>query len=76
LSTTDEIVAATEEEVDDEETTETKVCSELASFDAITVWGHEQVPESASGDGVLRGIEEWVGWAGKINSWQEEEEKA
>ncbi|KAA8895908.1 ribonuclease H2, subunit C [Sphaerosporella brunnea] len=73
LNTTGEIVAPSAEEIDDGEKVETKVCAEVAVFDAITVWGHEVAPESSSGDAMLRGIEEWVRWAGKINSWEEEE---
>jgi len=71
LETTDEIVKDEEEEEEEEGGVKTTVFQTLAEFRDITVWGHEQVPAE---EGVLRGVEEWVGWAGRIHGWQEEVE--
>lgn len=54
-----------EEEEDfgeDEPEEEVKVMQELASFDHITVWGHEVVPGDADNP-YLKGIEEWMAFA-------------
>ena len=70
LETTSEVVKSDDAEEYEAETT---VFRTLGVFDSITVWGHEQVPGTSAGDGVLRGVEEWIGFAEKINSWEEEE---
>ncbi len=38
-----------------------EVLKEEASFDAITVWGHDRLP--AADDSFLKGIEEWIAFA-------------
>lgn len=38
------------------------VLSDIAAFDAITVWGHDEVPDR-SDDPLLRGLDEWLGFA-------------
>jgi hypothetical protein len=77
LETTTDLVVPTSQENDnnedeDEEESETKVVKTLATFDKITVWGHGQVPETGDG-GVVRSMEEWVEFAGRIHSWEDEE---
>ncbi|CCX32836.1 ribonuclease H2 subunit C [Pyronema domesticum] len=76
-TTTDLVVPTSSQENDnneneDEEGSETKVVKTLATFDKITVWGHGQVPETGDG-GVVRSMEEWVQFAGRIHSWEDEE---
>jgi hypothetical protein len=76
-TTTDLVVPTSSQENDnnedeDEEESETKVVKTLATFDKITVWGHGQVPETGDG-GVVRSMEEWVEFAGRIHSWEDEE---
>ena len=36
-----------------------KTMQQIASFDKMTVWGHESLP-SETDDVYMRGIEEWV----------------
>jgi ribonuclease H2 subunit C len=43
-----------------------KVLDALATFDEITVWGHDQVP--ATDDPFVKGIEEWISFAEAIHS--------
>lgn len=40
---------------------------ELASFDSVTVWGHDALP--ADDEPVIRGMQEWIGLAGAIHSY-------
>ncbi|PQE03609.1 ribonuclease H2 subunit C protein [Rutstroemia sp. NJR-2017a BBW] len=67
----EEVLPVAEEEVGDEEEdeeekqVETKVMEELGVFDEIVVWGHEGVGD-VGGEGVVRGVEEWIEWAGKV----------
>lgn len=37
----------------------------LSTFDEITIWGHDATPDEST-DGVIRGIEEWIGFASKV----------
>lgn len=39
---------------------------ELAQFDELLVWGHDQVPEEGS-DPVVKSLSEWVAFAGRVN---------
>ncbi|KAM3067226.1 hypothetical protein ACMFMG_005408 [Clarireedia jacksonii] len=55
-----------EDEDDREKEVETKIMEELGEFDEIVVWGHEGVSD-IGGEGVIRGVEEWIEWAGKIH---------
>ncbi|KAI5820643.1 ribonuclease H2, subunit C [Pyronema omphalodes] len=72
-TTTDAISPENEnEDEDDEEEAVAKEIKTLATFDKITVWGHGQVPESGDG-GVVRSIEEWITFAGKIHQWDDDE---
>ena len=41
-----------------------------AEFDQFVIWGHEATAD-ASADPYVRGIEEWVGLAEQIHSYQE-----
>lgn len=62
-----EPIAITEEE--DEEEPElpdvVKVVEHVASFESMTVWGHDQLP--ASDDSFAKGIEEWIAFAEAIH---------
>lgn len=52
---------------DDEEVPEQiGVMQEIASFDRITVWGHETVP-SFTEDAYSKGIEEWMSFATSVS---------
>ncbi|CAD0085903.1 unnamed protein product [Aureobasidium mustum] len=53
----------TEEEQQEEPTPETKVLEEIATFDRITVYGHEVQPD-AQEDVYIKGINEWISLAG------------
>ncbi|KAK3398830.1 ribonuclease H2, subunit C [Sordaria brevicollis] len=39
-----------------------------AEFNQFVVWGHETLAD-AVGDGYVRGVEEWVGFAGRVHSF-------
>jgi ribonuclease H2 subunit C len=54
-----------EDQEDEEKEVETKIMEELGVFDEIVVWGHEGVSD-VGGEGVVRGVEEWIAWAGKV----------
>lgn len=76
LAPTDRVVAASGEEGEQEEVAEmveTKEVEVLATFDAIDVWGHEQIPDD--GDSVVRAAEEWVALAARVNAFEGEEEE-
>ncbi|KAI4742631.1 hypothetical protein E4T50_06985 [Aureobasidium sp. EXF-12298] len=51
------------EEEETESIPETKLLQELATFDKVTVYGHEVQPD-AQEDVYLKGINEWIGLAG------------
>ncbi|KAI4793375.1 hypothetical protein E4T44_12668 [Aureobasidium sp. EXF-8845] len=73
LPTTNTITTATPDLLDEAEeeqdsTPETKVLQELATFDKITVYGHEVQPD-AQEDVYVKGINEWIGLAGAMNSY-------
>lgn len=40
----------------------TAVMEEVASFDSITLWGHDALPDDGD-DPYARGIEEWIAFA-------------
>lgn len=46
---------------DDEHPEPVKILKEEATFDSITVWGHDRLP--AADDAFAKGIEEWIGFA-------------
>lgn len=58
---------ADSEENNDEDAIEENVLEEKANFENIMVWAHETAPEAAT-DPYLRGIEEWIGFAGAVGS--------
>ena len=63
-----------DEEDDEEEVVEpTKVVEEVGTFDEMSVWGHEQVSEDD--DAFVRGVEEWIGFAEAMHSFDDEEGK-
>ncbi|KAI5204274.1 ribonuclease H1 small subunit [Aureobasidium subglaciale] len=45
---------------------ETKVIQEIATFDKITVWGHEVQPDARE-DVYVRGVNEWIGLASAVS---------
>jgi ribonuclease H2 subunit C len=55
-----------EAEEEQDSTPETKVLQELATFDKITVYGHEVQPD-AQEDVYVKGINEWIGLAGAVS---------
>jgi len=79
IENTDEVVPSAapvdEDENDTEKEVETKVFNGVASFEKITIWGHESVGDE-DGNGVLKGINEWMGLASKIHTYDMEEESA
>ena len=50
-----------DEEMDDDDQ-HSKTAEELATFDQITVWGHERTPAAAE-DAYVMAVEEWIGLA-------------
>ncbi|MCJ1395390.1 hypothetical protein MMC18_008274 [Xylographa bjoerkii] len=63
---------AEDEEDRDEEEDEVepiKVLEEVATFDEIVVWGHEQVPGEE--DVFVRGVQEWIAFAEAMHSVRE-----
>ncbi|KAG9631613.1 hypothetical protein KCU95_g8746, partial [Aureobasidium melanogenum] len=57
-----------EEQQHEDPAPETKVLEEIATFDKITVYGHEVQPD-AQEDVYIKGINEWIGLAGAMNSF-------
>ncbi|RAL58691.1 hypothetical protein DID88_002997 [Monilinia fructigena] len=62
-----------EDEMEEKEV-ETKITDEEGAFDDLTVWGHECLVD-ASADMFVRGIEEWMDWAGVIHGCEDETDK-
>lgn len=63
-TTSDSLEDADEEQQDS--IPETKVLQELATFDQITVYGHEVQPD-AQEDVYVKGINEWISLAGAVS---------
>ncbi|RFU26962.1 hypothetical protein B7463_g9368, partial [Scytalidium lignicola] len=63
-----EVIDVDADEVEEEETP--GVMEQQASFDKVLVWGHEV--EAGEEDTYIRGLEEWIGFAGKIHSYDED----
>ena len=61
-----------EEEVEDA-VEPTKILEEVATFDDILVWGHEQVPSEE--DVFVRGVQEWLAFAEAMHGVGGEEKK-
>ncbi|KAF7948041.1 hypothetical protein EAE96_009109 [Botrytis aclada] len=63
-----------EDEEDEDEMAEkeieTKIVDEEGTFDDLTVWGHECLVD-ASGDMVVRGMEEWMAWTSAIHGCED-----
>ncbi|GAB7362213.1 hypothetical protein MBLNU230_g2238t1 [Neophaeotheca triangularis] len=71
LQKTDRVMPASpqeEEAIDGEESraVETKVADQTATFDGISVWGHESVP--GEDDIFVKSLEEWVGFANAVSN--------
>lgn len=58
-----------DEQQQEEPTPETKVLKEVATFDKITVYGHEVQPD-AQEDVYVKGINEWIGLAGAVSRFE------
>ncbi|KAI4731510.1 hypothetical protein E4T49_00744 [Aureobasidium sp. EXF-10728] len=56
------------EQEDQDPAPETKVLQQVATFDKITVYGHEVQP-GAQEDVYVKGVNEWIGLAGAMNSF-------
>ncbi|MCJ1318927.1 hypothetical protein MMC15_004259 [Xylographa vitiligo] len=61
-------------EEEEDEVEPTKVVEEVATFDEILVWGHEQVPGEE--DVFVRGVQEWLAFAKAMHSVGEKKEAA
>ncbi|TVY92022.1 Uncharacterized protein LAWI1_G001677 [Lachnellula willkommii] len=59
-------------DLDVEESPEVKVMEEQAGFGELMVWGHEALPDGLA-DPYVRGVEEWVAFAGQIHSLSDDE---
>ena len=55
----------TEEDEEPELPQPVKAVEEVAVFDEMVVWGHDQVP--ASDDSLVKGVEEWIAFAEAIH---------
>lgn len=53
------------EDEDEEAPEDVRVVQEIASFNNITVWGHESIPSSTE-DPYSKGIEEWMTFAQSV----------
>lgn len=65
------VVPAEDADEDEEKAPEVRVLKQVAGFEKITAWGHE-VKTEAREDAVLRGVEEWIQFAGKVHGFEEE----
>lgn len=64
------VLQVTEEELprgDDGEEEKINIFKGLTAFDEITIWEHDATPDEST-DGVIRAIEEWIGFANKVGS--------
>lgn len=52
---------------DDAEEENINIFKGLSTFEEITIWEHDATPDE-SADGVIRTIEEWIGFANKVGS--------
>lgn len=58
-------------------TEEEGILEEVAQFDEFVVWGHECIGgEEGVGEEYVKGVQEWVGWAGVIHEYSNEERDA
>lgn len=62
-----------DEETEQSEAVETKVAEQIASFDEIVVWEHGGAVD-VERDAYVRGLGEWVGWAGSMHDVEGEVE--
>jgi ribonuclease H2 subunit C len=70
VSALDDILPKKEVEGDDEEEEEpeVKIMEEKSVFDEVMIWGHEAVMDES--DPYVRGLEEWIGFAEQIHSYE------
>ncbi|KAF8421211.1 ribonuclease H2 non-catalytic subunit-domain-containing protein [Tirmania nivea] len=65
---------------EDEEEAPQNVLTPLAQFRNVVVWGHDELPTAVAaggpgGDLVMRGVQEWLAWAGMIHGIEDDDEK-
>lgn len=58
------------EEDDEDENEDVKTLEEVAEFQEVVVWGHEDVP--GDDDTFVRGIGEWLSFTHSIHNYDEE----
>jgi ribonuclease H2 subunit C len=63
-----------EEDEGEMDTEEVKIAEQIGTFDEIVIWEHGGVVDKER-DGYVRGLEEWVGWAGCMHGDEDEEGK-
>ncbi|KAH3995141.1 hypothetical protein HBI81_143240 [Parastagonospora nodorum] len=61
-----------DEDEEDEVIEDVKIAEQIGSFDEIVVWEHGGAVDEER-DGFVRGVREWVGWAGSMHVDDEEE---
>merc|ERR1712000_734298 len=66
-------VAGNNADDDLQETVEVGKMAVTAEFDELVVWGHEKLARTED-DTFMRGVEEWLGAAEKIHSWEDKDE--
>jgi ribonuclease H2 subunit C len=64
-----------EDDVDMGEEVEVKLAKQIGSFDEIVVWEHGGTVDGER-DGFVRGLGEWVEWAGRMHGEDEEDESS
>lgn len=69
LTTTTTSNVLDEDTEEQDSTPETKILDQLATFDKITVYGHEVQPD-AQEDVYVKGVNEWIGLAGAVSCFR------
>ena len=67
--TSDEMGDMYEEDQAQDQEVEIKIMKEVASFDQMLIWGHENAPggPGAEEDAYWKGVNEWIGWAAAVS---------
>jgi ribonuclease H2 subunit C len=63
-----------EEEEEGEEVVEVKIAKQIGTFDEIVIWEHGGTVDGER-DGFVRGLGEWVEWAGKMHCEDEDDDE-
>jgi ribonuclease H2 subunit C len=61
-----------EDAEDEEDEEETKITEQVATFDEVVVWEHGGKVDGEK-DAYVRGLGEWVGWAGVMHGEDDQE---